>query len=101
MSGLPDNFKQLTKLKDLLEINYKYVSVQDQIRRNLVARLRSGTTPFPGIIGYELDVLPALIRGILVDTTSCSLGRLARLRPESQNVLQNTYFLLSQLLKAR
>src|ERR687897_158833 len=55
MAGLPDNFKQLTKLRDLVEINYKYVSVQDQMRRNLVARVKNGITPFPGIIGYDLD----------------------------------------------
>lgn len=78
MSGLPDNFKQLTKLKDLLEINYKFVSVQDQIRRNLVARLRSGTTPFPGIIGYELDVLPALIRAILAGHDILLIGEIGQ-----------------------
>jgi magnesium chelatase subunit I len=78
MAGLPDNFKQLTKLKDLLEINYKFVSVQDQIRRNLVARLRNGITPFPGIIGYELDVLPALIRAILAGHDVLLIGEIGQ-----------------------
>ncbi|MGH9995625.1 MAG: sigma 54-interacting transcriptional regulator, partial [Nitrososphaeraceae archaeon] len=78
MAGLPDNFKQLTKLKDLLDINYKFVSVQDQIRRNLVARLRSGITPFPGIIGYELDVLPALIRAILAGHDVLLIGEIGQ-----------------------
>lgn len=78
MAGLPDNFKQVTRLGDLLEINYKYISVQDQMRRNLVARLKDGTTSFPGIIGYELDVLPSLIRAILAGHDVLLIGEIGQ-----------------------
>lgn len=78
MAGLPDNFKQLTKLRDLVEINYKYVSVQDQMRRNLVARLKNGITPFPGIIGYDLDVVPSLIRAILAGHDILLIGEIGQ-----------------------
>lgn len=78
MAGLPDNFKQVTILGDLLEINYKYISVQDQMRRNLVVRLKNGSTLFPGIIGYESDVLPSLIRAILAGHDVLLIGEIGQ-----------------------
>lgn len=38
---------------------------KDELRDNLIARLRSGETIFPGIIGYEDTVVPQLINAIL------------------------------------
>jgi magnesium chelatase subunit I len=78
MAGLPDNFKRLTCLRDLLEINYKYISVQDQMRTNLVSRLKNGVTPFPGIIGYESDVIPSLIRAILAGHDVLLIGEIGQ-----------------------
>jgi magnesium chelatase subunit I len=78
MAGLPVDFKQLTKLRDLLEINYKYISVQDQMRKNLIARLKDGITPFPGIIGYELDVIPSLIRAVLAGHDVLLIGEIGQ-----------------------
>ncbi|HZD33609.1 MAG TPA: sigma 54-interacting transcriptional regulator [Nitrososphaeraceae archaeon] len=78
MAGLPENFKQVTRLRDLLEINYKYISVQDQMRKNLVARLKNGSTSFPGIIGYESDVLPSLIRAILAGHDVLLIGEIGQ-----------------------
>ncbi len=78
MAGLPENFKQLTRLRDLLEINYKYTSIQDQMRKNLVARLKNGIAPFPGIIGYDLDVAPSLIRAILAGHDVLLIGEIGQ-----------------------
>lgn len=78
MAGLPDNFRQVSSLRDLLEINYKYISVQDQMRRNLVGRLKNGITPFPGIIGYESDVLPSVIRAILAGHDVLLIGEIGQ-----------------------
>jgi magnesium chelatase subunit I len=41
------------------------VRVKDEIRRNLIDRLRSGVPLFPGIIGYEDTVIPQLTNAIL------------------------------------
>src|SRR5512140_1426482 len=41
------------------------VRVKDEIRRNLIDRLRSGDPLFPGIIGYEDTVIPQLTNAIL------------------------------------
>jgi magnesium chelatase subunit I len=38
---------------------------KDELRDNLIARLRSGEAIFPGIIGYEDTVVPQLINAIL------------------------------------
>ena len=42
-----------------------YESVKDEIRRNLIARIQSGEPLFPGIIGYEKTVVPALVNALL------------------------------------
>jgi magnesium chelatase subunit I len=40
-------------------------SVRDEVRENLVARLRAGDPLFPGIIGYDETVVPQIINAIL------------------------------------
>ena len=40
-------------------------SVKDEIRENLIARLQSGVTLFPGIIGYDDTVVPQIVNAIL------------------------------------
>ena len=40
-------------------------SVKDELRENLMARLRAGTPLFPGIIGYDDTVVPQVITAIL------------------------------------
>ena len=39
--------------------------VKDEIRRNLIGKLRAGDALFPGIIGYEDTVIPQLTNAIL------------------------------------
>ncbi|MBZ5521987.1 MAG: magnesium chelatase [Acidobacteriia bacterium] len=39
--------------------------VKDEIRENLIAKLRTGETIFPGIVGYEDTVVPQLINAVL------------------------------------
>jgi magnesium chelatase subunit I len=40
-------------------------SVKDEVRDNMIAKLRSGETLFPGIIGYDETVIPQLVNAIL------------------------------------
>ena len=40
-------------------------SVRDEIRENLIERLRAKTTLFPGIIGYEETVVPQIVNAVL------------------------------------
>src|SRR4026208_1957398 len=39
--------------------------VKDEMRDNLMTRLRDGTPLFPGIIGYEETVMPQIVNAIL------------------------------------
>ena len=40
-------------------------SVKDEIRENLICRLRTGDTLFPGIIGYDETVVPQIVNAVL------------------------------------
>jgi magnesium chelatase subunit I len=63
--GVPQDYKQIKTLGDLLKINYKHVTVEEQMRGNLIAKLKKGEHPYPRIIGYDDDVIPAVNRAIL------------------------------------
>src|SRR6188474_3729489 len=39
--------------------------VKDEIRDNLIMRLRAGETIFPGIVGYDETVVPQIVNAIL------------------------------------
>ena len=63
--GFPEDHSDIKTLNDLLAINYKLVSVKDQLRQNLISLIESDQTKYPGIIGFDDDVIPALDRAIL------------------------------------
>ncbi|TSA18130.1 MAG: hypothetical protein D4R72_03030 [Nitrosopumilales archaeon] len=65
MAGLPEDYKQIKTLGDLLEINYKLVGAKEQLRQNLISKMLANETKYPEIIGFEDDVIPALDRAIL------------------------------------
>src|SRR5256714_14820957 len=49
----------------LRETGYKPVSVKDELRRNVIRKLKSGDELFPGIVGYRESVIPQIVNGIL------------------------------------
>ncbi|MGE3273678.1 MAG: magnesium chelatase [Vicinamibacterales bacterium] len=53
---------------------YRPQSVHDEVRRNLIARLSSRQTLFPGIIGYDDTVIPQLVNAILARHNFILLG---------------------------
>ena len=54
-----------TTVGELRASGYRRRSVKDELRENLITRLRSGDPLFPGIVGYEDSVVPALANAIL------------------------------------
>jgi len=44
---------------------YRPSTVKDELRRNVIAKLRCGEELFPGIIGYRDSVIPQIVNGIL------------------------------------
>src|SRR5678816_2822491 len=49
----------------LKETGYKPSGVKDELRRNVIAKLRVGEELFPGIVGYRDTVIPQIVNGIL------------------------------------
>ena len=49
-------------------------SVKDEMRRNLIARLQTGETVFPGIVGYEDTVIPQIVNAVLSKQNFILLG---------------------------
>jgi len=49
-------------------------SVKDELRENLIARLRSGAPLFPGIVGYDDSVVPQIANAILSGHNFILLG---------------------------
>ncbi|SMO68840.1 sigma 54-interacting transcriptional regulator [Fodinibius sediminis] len=61
-----DQWRQnVETLGQLKETEWQSVSVKEEIRRNLIARIRSGETLFPGIKGYDQSVIPELQHALL------------------------------------
>jgi magnesium chelatase subunit I len=52
-------------LRDLKASRYQTLSVKDELRLNLIRRLRAGQKLFPGIVGYDDTVIPQLVNAIL------------------------------------
>ena len=65
MPGVPENYREIRTLEQLFEINYKHASVEEQLRGNLVMRMKSGREVYKGIIGYNDSVIPSITRAIL------------------------------------
>jgi magnesium chelatase subunit I len=53
---------------------YRRRAVKDEIRENLIARMRSGEPLFRGIVGYEDTVVPALVNALLARHNFILLG---------------------------
>ena len=78
MPGVPEDYRQVKTLGDILKINYKHVAVEEQMRGNLIAKLKKGEHPYPGIIGYDADVVPAVNRAILSGHDLLLIGQIGQ-----------------------
>ena len=58
----------------LRESGYQPRSVKQELRDNLIARLRSGAALFPGIVGYEESVVPQIENAVLSGQDIVFLG---------------------------
>jgi magnesium chelatase subunit I len=60
--------KDLLKIKTIGQLRaagYKVLSVKDEVRNNLIDKLRRSETIVPGIVGYDTTVIPELCNAIL------------------------------------
>ena len=56
------------------EARYRHRSVKDEMRENLVRKLRAGEPLFPGIHGYEDTVIPQIVNAVLSRHNMILLG---------------------------
>jgi len=83
------NHPKAMSVGQLKEMGYKPSSVKDELRRNLIGKLKKNEELFPGIIGYRDTVIPQIINGILSKHDLLFLGlrgqaktRILRMLPE-------------------
>ena len=63
-----------TTLGELKRSGYSVRPVKDELRANVIQKLQRGETLFPGIIGYETTVVPALVNALLARHDIILLG---------------------------
>lgn len=90
MAGVPEDYKQIKTIRDLLEINYKIVGAKEQLRRNLIAKIKSNGIKYPGIVGFEQDVIPALDRAILSCHDMILVGQIGQAKTRLAQTIANT-----------
>lgn len=68
---------EITTIKTLGELKkagYVYKTIKDEVRNNLIAKLKTGEPSFTGILGYENTVIPDTERAILSRHNMLFLG---------------------------
>ncbi|HLJ77463.1 MAG TPA: hypothetical protein VKT75_08620, partial [Acidobacteriaceae bacterium] len=71
---LPQTLGELRGSREFTETRLRTRSVKDEMRENLIARLRSKEPIFPGIVGYEDTVVPQIVNAVLSRQNFILLG---------------------------
>jgi magnesium chelatase subunit I len=85
--GVPENYKDIKTLGDLLESNYKYRSTKIQLRENLISKLKNKENPFTGIIGFEETVIPAVKRALVAGHDILFIGHIGQGKTKLAEIL--------------
>jgi magnesium chelatase subunit I len=65
---------QARTIGQLRASGYKVVPIREELRRNLIQKIRDGASAFPGIYGYEDTVLPQIENAIIAGQDMIFLG---------------------------
>src|SRR5258708_9082383 len=83
------NIQKIKTLGELKASGYQAKSIKEELRQNLIQKLKNKENTFPGIIGYEDSVIPDVERALLSKHNILFLGlrgqaktRMARLMTE-------------------
>ncbi|HEV7681048.1 MAG TPA: hypothetical protein VGO68_02915 [Pyrinomonadaceae bacterium] len=74
MSSPQTSLEPARTLGELKQSGYQSVAVKDELRANLIKKLRSGEKLFRGIVGYDETVIPQLVNAILARHNVILLG---------------------------
>src|SRR5215212_5145733 len=66
--------KKAKTLGELRRQGYAVRSVKDELRANLIEKLRGGGKIFPGIVGYDETVVPQIVNAVLARHNLILLG---------------------------
>ena len=86
-AGVPEDFADIKTLGDLLEINYKLVGVKEQLRKNLMLKIERDESKYPGIIGFDDDVVPAIDRAILSGHDIFLIGQIGQAKTKLVQII--------------
>ena len=67
-AGLPETIGSLKKTRSSLR------NVKDELRENLICKLKKKVPLFPGIVGYEETVVPQVVNAVLSKHNFILLG---------------------------
>jgi len=73
VTRLPKNKKPQT-IEDLKKTNYTVLTVKEELRKNLIEKIRKDQELFPGIVGYDETVIPQFENAILSGQDIIFLG---------------------------
>ncbi|MFQ3574987.1 MAG: magnesium chelatase, partial [Cytophagales bacterium] len=59
------DFSTIKTIADLKKSGYKSKSIKEELRQNLIHKIKKNETVFEGVYGYEDTVIPELERAIL------------------------------------
>ncbi|HYX50325.1 MAG TPA: sigma 54-interacting transcriptional regulator, partial [Ktedonobacteraceae bacterium] len=74
---------------ELRESGYRVLSVKEELRKNLIQKIRKGEELFPGIIGYEETVIPQIENAILSGQDIIFLGERGQAKTRMARSLVN------------
>ncbi len=76
-------------IKALRDSRYKVMPVREELRKNLVAKLRNGEELFPGIVGFDDTVMPQMQNAILAGQDIVLLGERGQAKSRLVRMLVN------------
>src|SRR5215469_5145205 len=74
---------------ELRESGYQVLSVREEMRKNLIEKIRRGEELFPGIVGYEDTVIPQIENAILSGQDIIFLGERGQAKTRMARSLAN------------
>ncbi len=74
MTEAPHTPPAITTLGELKAAGYKYKTIREELRDNLIAKLQRGENPWPGLHGLEHTVIPQVERAIIAGHDIVLLG---------------------------
>jgi magnesium chelatase subunit I len=95
MSSPKTSSEPAKTLGELKQSGYRSVAVKDELRANLIKKLRAGEKLFRGIIGYDETVVPQFVNAILAKHNVILLG--LRGQAKSRIIRQLTELLDDQI----